>query len=303
MHRLHDRLLVLVLASLPACAIERLEAIFDEHGQTYVTTDVEASDTTGSDTTGTSDASANDTSTGAAASTGGAEAGHDASGEPDTSTTSTTGTTSTGEGTTGPEPVCGNGVLEEFGLVPEECDDGNLAPDDGCGATCAADRTMFVTSLEYAAGDFESLYLADALCAQAANGVGLPNWLKFRAWLSDSKTHARDRFAFSRGRIVLVNGLVVADSWIALLAGKLQNPIEVTEQGETYHGGVWTGTDPQGVGVAGATHCDDWTSLSAKKAAHYGYSDRATPEWTLSALDDNPSPCTSPYALYCIEER
>jgi len=57
----------------------------------------------------------------------------------------------------------------------------------------------------------------------------------------------------------------------------------------------------QGVGVAGATHCDDWTSSSFKKAAHY--SDRATPEWTLSALADNPSPCSSNNALYCIEER
>ena len=296
MHRTHARLLALAL--LPGCAIERLEAIFDEHGQTYGTTDVGDSETTVGETTGTSDAS-----TGAAESTG-AEAGQDASSEPGTSTTSTsTSTSTTGDGTTGPEAVCGNGVLEEFGLTPEECDDGNLVAGDGCSDTCAADLTMFVTSYLYKAGDFESLYLADALCAQAANDVDMPNWLKFRAWLSDSKTDARDRFKYSRGRIVLVNGLVVADSWSELLAGKLQNPVEVTEQGETYHGGVWTGTDPQGVGVAGATHCDDWTSLSGKKFAHYGYSDRATPEWTLSALDDNPSPCISNYALYCIEDR
>jgi cysteine-rich repeat protein len=235
--------------------------------------------------------------TAAAASIDAGEAGQDASGEPDTSMGSTT------EETTGGGAVCGNGVVEAFAVPPEECDDGNQIADDGCDDTCAADRVMFVSSSLYQAGDFKSLHLADPLCAQAANDAGLANWLKFRAWLSDSTTHARDRFKFSRGRIVLVNGLVVADSWIDLLAGKLQNPIGVTEKSETYHGGVWTGTDPQGVGVVGATHCEDWTSFSAYKTAYYGYSDRATPEWTLSALDDNPIPCAFDFAVYCLEER
>jgi cysteine-rich repeat protein len=62
-----------------------------------------------------------------------------------TSTTDATGTAddhsaprraSTGE----PVPTCGNGALEAFGAVPEECDDGNLDPDDGCSDTCALDR-------------------------------------------------------------------------------------------------------------------------------------------------------------------
>ena len=259
------------------------------------TSETAAADTTGTDTTGTT---TDDSSSGAASSTGaGAEAGQDASSEPDTSTSTTP------DETTGGGAVCGNGVVEAFAVPPEECDDGNLIADDGCDDTCAADRVIFVSSGLYQAGYFKGPHLADALCAQAANDVGLANWLKFRAWLSDSTTHARDRFKFSRGRIVLVNGIVVADSWIDLLAGKLQNPIEVTEKSETYHGGVWTGTDPQGVGVVGATHCDDWTSFSFKKTAYYGYSDRATPEWTLSASDNNPSPCILDFALYCIEER
>lgn len=257
----------------------------DEAPDTTGTTDMPGSDAA-ADTTA---ASADDTSTTAAVSTGDGEAGQDVSSDASTGT--------------GPEPVCGNGVLEEFGLVPEECDDGNLDPIDGCDDACNADRTMFVTSFLYEGGDIRSLDSADALCAQAASDVGMPSWLKFRAWLSDSKTHARDRFKFSRGRIILVNGLVVADSWTALLAGQLQNPVWVTERSETYQGGVWTGTDPQGVGVVGATHCDDWTSSSVDKVAHHGYSDRPTSEWTLSATDDNPSPCSSNYAIYCLEER
>lgn len=305
MHRIKN--LALMLTLLPACAIERFEAFLEEHGQTYVTTDAQDSSTSTADTTlGTTAAS-----TSTSASTDGADAGQDAgnaSSETGTTSTTTASSTTTGSSTTDdpptdPLPVCGNGVLEPFGLIPEECDDGNTISDDGCDDTCAADHRIFVSSILYTAGDLKSLYLADAKCAQAANDAGRPNWLKFRAWLSDSTTHARDRFKFVRGRIVLVNGLVVADSWTALLAGKLQGPIEVTEKAETYHGPVWTGTTPEGLLVPGATNCDDWTSFSSKKAAYYGYSDRVTAEWTLSVEDDNPYPCIGDFAVYCFEDR
>ncbi|HEY0134367.1 MAG TPA: DUF4215 domain-containing protein [Nannocystis sp.] len=291
MHRLDARLMLALLTLMSGCAGER------EEGNTR---DVPGSDTGAETSNGMEDMGST-----TAASADGGEVGHDAGGDAGMTSTSTTGDpgTTDEETTDEPQPVCGNGVLEKFGRVPEECDDGNLIPDDGCDDTCAADRVMFVSSKTYQPGDFKSLYLADALCAQAANDVGWANWLKFRAWLSDSKTDARDRFKLSRGRIVLVNGLVVADSWIDLLAGKLINPIEVTEKGETYHGGVWTGTDPQGVGIPGATHCEDWSSFSADDVAYYGYSDRITSEWTLSELWDNPAPCLGDFAVYCIEDR
>jgi cysteine-rich repeat protein len=300
MHRPNARLLLALLTLPSGCALERLEAKFEEHGVTYNTTDVPDSDPVADTSTGMED-----TGSTTAASADGGEVGHGAEGDTGTASTSTTGDPgTTGEETTGgPQPVCGNGVLEKFGWMPEECDDGNLIPDDGCDDSCSADRVMFVSSKVYQGGDFKSLYLADALCAQAANDAGLANWLKFRAWLSDSKTSARDRFKFSTGRIVLVNGLVVADSWIDLLAGKLQHPPEVTEKGETYHGAVWTGTNPQGVGVPGSTHCLDWTSFSADDTAYRGYSDQITAEWTLSANWDNPFFCGGDFAVYCIEER
>jgi len=228
-----------------------------------------------------------------------------------TGTTTSAGTTSTGTttesagmttGSTG-EPIaaCGNGVLEALGAVPEECDDGNLDPEDGCDQTCALDRRVFVTSIKYKASELQSLYLADALCVNRADDQGWADPLKYRAWLSDSTTDARDRFKRGRGRLVMVNGLVLASSWSALLAGALQNPLEVTEKSETYHYGVWTGTRPDGTAVPGAQHCDDWASSSILKSGHYGYSDRTTPEWTQSELWDNPSPCNSNYAIYCIQ--
>jgi cysteine-rich repeat protein len=48
---------------------------------------------------------------------------------------------------------CGNGVVEAFGAEPEECDDGNLDPQDGCDETCALDRRVFVSSTLHQGGN------------------------------------------------------------------------------------------------------------------------------------------------------
>jgi cysteine-rich repeat protein len=192
-------------------------------------------------------------------------------------------------------------VLEAFGPEPEECDDGNLDPEDGCSDTCALDRRVFVSSITYKAGELKSLYIANAFCANRADDQGWPEPLKYRAWLSDSTTDARDRFKRGRGRLVMANGLVFATSWTALLAGQLENPLQVTEKSETYNGGVWTGTSPDGTAVPDSEHCDDWTSNSILKSAYYGYSDRKTAEWTMAEGFDQPSDCLSPYAIYCFQ--
>ena len=265
----------------------------------------------------TSTTSSGMTETGAASSSGASSSGADTSSSGDStettvegsesmgmSTEASTGTTDTGgtESTTG-EPIaeCGNGALEAFGPEPEECDDGNLDPADGCSETCALDRRVFVTSVLYKGAELESLNIADALCANRADDQGWPDALKYRAWLSDSTKDARDRFTRGRGRLVLANGLVFASSWSALLAGQLESPLEVTEKSETYHGGVWTGTRPDGTAVPGSEHCDDWSSSSILKKGYYGYSDRATTEWTMAEDADQPSSCPSPYAIYCFQ--
>jgi len=248
-----------------------------------------------SDDGGTTGGTVMTTDTGASTTTG--------AGTSSGTTTMATTMASTEEATTDAVAVCGNGVVEDSGPLPEECDDGNLVPDDGCGDTCATDLIMFVSSVWYLPGELMSLHLADAICFNRADDAGFLDALRFRAWLSDSTTDARDRLKPGRGRLVLTNGLVVADSWQALLAGELQNAVEVTEKMETYHGGVWTGTRPDGTAVPGSGHCDDWASTSIHKTGYYGYSDRATPEWTLSALDDNPLMCIGKQPIYCLAER
>ena len=287
--------ILVLLAMISACGSRRVAGYLEDL-EDCSSTSSGTSDTGASDSSGPGD----DTSSG-----GSAETTVESSESPDTSSTSTESTTemsSTTEGTTGePIAVCGNGMLEDFGPVPEECDDGNLDPEDGCSDTCALDRRVFVTSAEYSAGELQSLKIADALCGNLADDQGFADALKYRAWLSDSTTDARDRFEQGRGRLVMVNGLVLADSWSALLAGELQNPFEVTEKSETYQGGVWTGTRPDGTAVPDAEHCDDWSTDSFQKTGYYGYSDRTTPEWTLSQADDNPILCGVSFALYCLQ--
>ena len=192
-------------------------------------------------------------------------------------------------------------ATESFAAEPEECDDGNLVPDDGCGATCALDRRVFVSSVLYRGGDFKSLWQADARCANLADDQGWPDGLQYRAWLSDSTSDARDRLTRGWGRLVLANGLVLASSWSALLAGQLDNAPEVTEKSETYHGGVWTGTRPDGTGVPGAQHCEQWTTESVLPLGHFGYSDRMQGEWTLADDPDQPINCNLEFALYCFQ--
>jgi cysteine-rich repeat protein len=218
-----------------------------------------------------------------------------------------TGTTSSSSSTGEPMGECGNGVLETFGAEPEECDDGNLDPEDGCDDTCALDRRVFVSSTLHQGGNgggltgLTGLKSADAICANLADDQGWPEGLSYRAWLSDSETDARDRLKRGRGRLVMVNGLVLARSWEALLAGDLENPLEVTEKSETYQGWVWTGTRPDGTAVPGSEHCEDWKTDSIFPTGHFGYSDRMMGEWTLAIDVDQPIECFLDLAIYCFQ--
>ncbi len=287
--------LIVLIAATPACGSRRIAGYLED------LENCSASSSTTQDP-GTTQSSGSSEDTTSSSSSGTTMEGSETGTSTSTGDATTDTTEATTQGSTGdPTVECGNGMLEAFGPVPEECDDGNLDPDDGCSDTCALDRRVFVTSELFKGGDFESLYLADALCANFADDQGWPDGLKYRAWLSDSKTDARDRFTRGRGRLVMTNGLVFAQSWSALLAGQLDNPLEVTEKSETYHGGVWTGTRPDGTAVSEAEHCEDWATEMALKTGHYGYSDRTTTEWTLAEGFDQPSPCIADYALYCFQ--
>src|SRR5689334_19443588 len=75
---------------------------------------------------------------------------------------------------------------------------------------------------------------ADGVCASRAVAKGLPG--TFVAWLSTSTTDAIDRLAGSRGW-VRVDGAPVADTAAEMIAGRIYNPINVDEAGQTVPSG------------------------------------------------------------------
>jgi cysteine-rich repeat protein len=265
-----------------------------------------------------------------------AEADHDSSG----GTTSTGGmsgstaddATTTGSASTGIEGFCGDGIINNgeecdnylagnddsaaclssckhakcgdghIHLGKEECDDENADPLDGC-HDCGRTRKVFITSEIYQGAQFMGLWGADQRCGSLAAQAGLPNFAGYKAWLSDSTTAARDRLYPGKGRYELVNGLLVADSWAALLAGELQHPINVTQLSETLETVVFTGTAPNGTILEGSDHCADWTSQNLGNTAFVGASSEISAYWTFIDDEYNPSDCGGASALYCFEQE
>lgn len=281
---------LLILALVPACGVEAIEAILADHEMTYVTgTDTNAMQTS------TSITSTSESSTGGpeqttgdpvSTSTTGAEAGVDASSDM---------STSVGSSSTGPAaPVCGDGNVDPG----ESCDDMNSDPDDGC-KLCARDTTVFVSSEEWLGSAIGSLFDADQRCRSLAAKAGLPRFASYKAWLSDSTTSAASRLYHSPGRYILVNGVVVAEDWDALTTSTLDHPINVNEHAETAGGGVvWTGTLASGEAAYGATFCDDWTDHSDLQLAVAGINYETDAWW--SYFDQNG--CGSPGSTYCFEQ-
>ena len=275
---------------LTACGVEELQAILDKHdtfGSTGSTGD-SSSDTGSSSSDDTSTTDGLDSTTTHSSSTAGAEAGMTATSDTDTIDTSVSSTS------TGPaEPICGDGLLDPG----ESCDDMNNNPDDGC-KLCTKDRFVFASSEEYLGYELDGLYGADQRCRSLAAIAMLPNFATYRAWLSDSTTAAADRITHSKGRYTLVNHLVVAQDWDALLAGPLVNPIHVTESsGVSVGSAVWTGTLPNGQPAFGSSFCNDWDTGPYEQWGGRGIRNQTDTLWSYFEQGD----CGSIMAIYCFE--
>ena len=191
-------------------------------------------------------------------------------------------------------PVCGDGVVEG----EETCDDGNAVPGDGC-QECASDSIVFITSETYQGFALGGLYGADQRCQSLAAKAGLERFLTFKAWLSTPAMPASDRLLHSRGRYVLVNGLVVAQNWDALTSGPLENAIMVDESSMTRNTVVWTGTLASGQPAPGSDFCGNWDDNSGLlKLGGFGLS--ASTDATWSHFGDEG--CDSKIHLYCVEQ-
>jgi cysteine-rich repeat protein len=137
---------IVLLALTPACGVQRVAGYVEELEHCSMSS-------SGTGETGTTGSSSSSEETASSEGSGGTtEASSDTTGTSSGtgSTTDSSGGTGTAESSTGePMAECGNGVVEAFGPEPEECDDNNLDPDDGCSDTCALDRRVFVTSVLY----------------------------------------------------------------------------------------------------------------------------------------------------------
>ena len=276
------------LALLPACALERLAAIFEAHEDTYNTGDV----------VGTSEVAGGSTTEGVAQDTG--TRGSTSTGEGEGELGSGGGTTGVGEssgGSTGGGAVCGDGQQDPG----EECDDGDEDPMDGC-KECMRDRFIFASSEEYQGGKIKGLYGADQRCRTQAALAKLPNFASYRAWLSDSRVAAGERLEHHRGRYTLVNGVVVAMDWDDLTDGELAHPINITEYAEVAEGVVWTGTLASGQAAFGSSFCFDWTDTASNWALEEGGAGiRGQTDALWSYFEQGG--CGSTAALYCVEQR
>ena len=287
-------ILTLCLAS-PAplgCGVEELEAILAKY-DTYGSTGTSTGDTsTGTSGTGT------DTQTDTTAETSaGSTHDEDTGGVEGTGTGTGTGMTQAetgGESSTGTAPVCGDGIMNG----DEECDDANASDGDGCLANCTREWLVFVTSDPATQGNLGGLVGADYQCRHRATKLFLPNGERYKAWISTSTVQPVDRLYHARGPYKLINGLQVAANWDALVSGKLDNPINVTELSETSYGGVFTGTLPSGERVPDSTHCNDWTTGAGDKFAWFGASTESDSNWTYAVK----TACGAGANLICFEQ-
>lgn len=281
--RLTGTLQLVFGVSLSGCVVEEIDNIIAGRGVTECSSST--GDTSGESaaSSGMSTSSSSDTST-------------DGSGS--ASSTSEDGTSSSGSesgsSSTGPASVCGDGVVEG----DETCDDGNLTPGDGC-QECAKDSIVFITSETYQGFALGGLYGADQRCRSLAAKAGLERPLTFTAWLSTPEMSASERLLHSRGRYVLVNGLVVAQNWDALTSGTVENPIMVDENSITQDTLVWTGTLADGQPALGSEFCENWDDDSGLlKLGGIGASASTDSSWSFFEH----SGCGSEIHLYCVQQ-
>lgn len=270
---------------LPACTVERIDAIIAEHGVTYCPTT--GSSSAAESTTGTSTG----TSTGTAGQDASTTGGDSASMSAGETLESTGGSSSTGEPA---GPICGDSVV----AGDEECDDGNELDADACRNDCTRRWIVFVTSAPFKAGKLNGIIGADYECRHRATKMFLPNGERYMAWVSTSEVQPALRMHHGRGPYVLVTGVQVAADWHALTSGTLEHPIDVNEMSQTMVAGVWTGTDVTGLRMPSSAHCSDWTYNDSDQTAWLADAGATDAFWTRAIESD----CGADAAIYCIEQ-
>jgi len=160
-------------------------------------------------------------------------------------------------------------------------------------------KRVFVTATAYN-GNLGGLSGADSKCNADASSAGLGG--SWKAWLSTSTVHAKDRI--SDGLYVRVdNSTIIATSKTDLLDGTLQNSISKTAMGvDASDWPMWTGTLSDGTVITNK-HCSNWTSNSSGINGRIGDRSVKGIEWTDYYDASGFSGCATVFGrIYCFEE-
>ena len=160
-------------------------------------------------------------------------------------------------------------------------------------------KTVFVTSATND-GDLGGLAGGDANCQNLADAAGLGG--TYKAWLSDSATAVKDRFAQSTVPYVRTDGLVIADDWADLTdnpdTDPLLVPIDRDENSNAVASSiVWTGSTFAG-NPQSTNQCSDWGDGTNASSGRVGRTNQVDRGWTSIATQT----CEKLRRLYCFEQ-
>jgi hypothetical protein len=214
-----------------------------------------------------------------------------------------------------PEPFCGDGIVQpdheicDPAAEPAEEDPvADVECDEGCRY---AGRIVFISAAAFD-GNLGSVSDADLKCQVMAAKFDSEHATHYRAWLSDGESSPVTRFAhgpeFAAVPYVLRNGVQVAASFDALVLSGVENPITMTETGETLTMvKVWTNTSYEGLPVSGVNHCGAWKQGVPVATARFGLN--SAPIAGLKNWQDNrhwttrdDEFCSKALHLYCFEQ-
>jgi hypothetical protein len=164
-----------------------------------------------------------------------------------------------------------------------------------------------VTSQLFEGGSFGGVAGADAMCGKMAAIANLPGF--YRAWISDRTSSPAARFTKDGGPYVLLDGSIVARSWMELVTQGPRTALSVNELGGPATAtvnycashAVWTNTASDGTLAQPGFDCNGWSSSSWFRAA-FGNA-RAIATWTDGCrLGDADNTCRARAALYCFQQ-
>ena len=231
-----------------------------------------------------------------------------------------TSTTETGTSTSSTDEDSGEEASEDPCPPPTmncggDCVDVSMEPQHcgGCDSPCEGSedcidgmcvvvtKWVFVTSMVYQA-DFGGWQEGIDICAERAEAGGLSG--EFLPWLGTAAHSPKTDFT-GDGPWVRTDGVLVAESWLDLIDGVLDEPINLDEHGEpgpalsTCNGGavgVWTGVFIDGGGSN--LNCGDWTDSQLQNAEGLVGNFESTTDWT----DVCTEACFANYPIYCFEQ-